>query len=75
MNEDTQFTACDACCAEGSPNALYMWDEHGERHIACPVHGEISDQRKAEYAKAGMSFLIGRPVFEGSLYCDNEDIP
>ena len=72
---ELSFAGCDKCTADGAVNALYLWDENVERHIACPAHGEISNQRKAEYEKVGTKFLIGKPVFEGSLFYGNEGIP
>ena len=48
------IAGCDECHAEGRGNALYLW--HGR--ISCPVRGEISSQRRAEYQPADTRFLV-----------------
>ncbi|MES9858593.1 MAG: hypothetical protein ABW166_18605 [Sedimenticola sp.] len=55
-DEHLVFESCPECWKVGQANALYLDGES----LACPVHGEVSSQRKVEYLRAGSLFLLGQ---------------
>ena len=53
--KDAVIPMCQECFAQGVANALY----NDGMTVACPVHGEVSSQRMADYLERGTLFLVG----------------